>query len=120
MSWNVQNATATTSIKMVTRKGKQNYICVKCGRQLLTEYQHRGYSNDLKRNCWKKYVNGMGFRAIERITGVSRTTIMDGVKLVGTLLPDAYERRNYPRGRRIGATGNLCWKKKSNLAEELL
>ncbi len=66
------------------------------------------------------YVNGMGFRAIERITGVSRTTIMDGVKLVGTLLPDAYERRNYPRGRRIGATGNLCWKKKSNLAEELL
>ncbi|RQH20486.1 hypothetical protein D4Z78_11560 [Okeania hirsuta] len=27
------------------------------------------------------YVNGMGFRAIERITGVSRTTIMDGVKL---------------------------------------
>ncbi|NEP73535.1 MAG: hypothetical protein F6K25_27450 [Okeania sp. SIO2G4] len=42
------------------------------------------------------YVNGMGFRAIERITGVSRTTIMDGVKLVGILLPDAYEAETIP------------------------
>ncbi|NES92551.1 MAG: hypothetical protein F6K13_26755 [Okeania sp. SIO2B9] len=42
------------------------------------------------------YVNGMGFRAIEIITGVSRTTIMDGVKLVGTLLPDAYEAETIP------------------------
>ncbi|NES76352.1 MAG: hypothetical protein F6K08_10565 [Okeania sp. SIO1H6] len=42
------------------------------------------------------YVNGMGFRAIERITGVSRTTIIDGVKLVGTLLPDAYEAETMP------------------------
>ncbi len=70
MQWNVQNATVTTSIKI----GKQNYICVKCGRQFITEYQHRGYSDDVKRNCWKMYVNGMGFRGIERITGVSRTT----------------------------------------------
>ncbi|RQH56540.1 hypothetical protein D5R40_01475 [Okeania hirsuta] len=38
----------------------------------------------------------MGFRAIERITGVSRTTIIDGVKLVGTLLPDAYEAETMP------------------------
>ncbi|NEP44237.1 MAG: IS1 family transposase, partial [Okeania sp. SIO2H7] len=42
------------------------------------------------------YVNGMGFRAIERITGVSRTTIIDGVKLVGTLLPDTYEAETMP------------------------
>ena len=42
------------------------------------------------------YVNGMSFRAIERITGVSHTTIMDGVKLVGTLLPDTYEAETMP------------------------
>ncbi len=59
------------------RKGKQNYICVKCGRQFIEEYQHRGYSDDVKRNCLKMYVNGIGFRGRERITGVSRTTIMD-------------------------------------------
>ncbi|NES79582.1 MAG: hypothetical protein F6K08_07885 [Okeania sp. SIO1H6] len=42
------------------------------------------------------YVNGTKTHAIERITGVSRTTIMDGVKLVGILLPDAYEAETIP------------------------
>jgi len=36
------------------------------------------------------YVNGMGFRAIERVTGVHNTTIMALVKQVGELLPDYY------------------------------
>ena len=78
------------------RKGKLNYICVKCGRQLSTEYQHRGYSDDVKGNSWKMYVNGMGFRARERITGVSPTTIMDWVQLVVTLLPDADSAETIP------------------------
>jgi transposase len=37
------------------------------------------------------YVNGMGFRAIERIKGVHHTTIINWVKQVGKLLPQAYE-----------------------------
>ena len=36
------------------------------------------------------YINGMGFRAIERVKGVHHTTIIKWVKLVGELLPDAY------------------------------
>ena len=36
------------------------------------------------------YVNGMGFRAIERVTGVHNTTLMALVKQVGELLPDYY------------------------------
>jgi transposase-like protein len=42
------------------------------------------------------YVNGMGFRGIERVTGVSRTTIMDWVKQVGKLLPDSYNPETIP------------------------
>jgi hypothetical protein len=50
------------------KKGKQNYICVGCGRQFIDCYQpHKGYSEEVKRECLKMYVNGMGFRAIERI-----------------------------------------------------
>ena len=33
----------------------------------------------------------MGFRAIERIKGVHHTSIINWVKQVGELLPDAYE-----------------------------
>jgi hypothetical protein len=33
-------------------------------------------------------VNGMGFRAIERVKNVHHTTIINGVKQVGKLLPD--------------------------------
>ena len=36
------------------------------------------------------YVNGMGFRGIERVKGVHHTTIITWVKQVGELLPDAY------------------------------
>lgn len=38
----------------------------------------------------------MGFRGIERVTGVSRTTIMDWVKQVGKLLPDSYNSETIP------------------------
>ena len=35
------------------------------------------------------YVNGLGFRAIERITGVNHNTVINWVKQVGFSLPDA-------------------------------
>jgi transposase-like protein len=62
------------------KKGKQNYICVGCGRQFIDCYQpHKGYSEEVKGECLKMYVNGMGFRAIERIKGVHHTSIINWV-----------------------------------------
>ena len=56
------------------KKGKQNHICVPCGRQFINQYEsHRGYSESIKRDCLKMYVNGMGLRAIERVNGVHHT-----------------------------------------------
>ncbi len=43
------------------------------------------------------YVNGMGFRAIERVKGVHHTTIITGVREVGRLLADAYEPETIPQ-----------------------
>lgn len=79
-------------------KGKQNYICAACGRQFITEYNaHKGYSDEFKRECLKLYVNGMGFRAIERVKGVHHTTVITWVKQIGELLPDAYEPETTPQ-----------------------
>ena len=74
------------------KKGKQNYICVGCGRQFIDCYQiHKGYSENLKRECLKMYVNGTGFRASERVKNVHHTTIINWVKQVGKLLPNYYD-----------------------------
>lgn len=73
-------------------KGKQNYICVNCGRQFIDCYENqRGYSEEVKREYLKMYVNGMGFRGIERVKNVHHTTIISWVKQVGELLPDYYD-----------------------------
>jgi len=59
------------------KKGKQNYICVNCGRQFIDCYEtQRGYCEDVKRECLKMYVNGMGFRGIERVKNVHHTTVL--------------------------------------------
>ncbi len=42
------------------------------------------------------YVNGMGFRGIERVKGVHHTTVITWVKQVGELLPDAYDPETTP------------------------
>lgn len=72
------------------RRGKQNHICVKCGRQFIDVYSPaKGYSNQVKLECLKAYVNGMGLRAIEPDKGVDHTTVIYLLKLIGEQLPDA-------------------------------
>lgn len=67
-----------------------HHICVNCGRQFIDVYsQPLGYSDEIKQECLRSYVNGMGFRAIERAKGVHHTTIIYWVKQVGEKLPDA-------------------------------
>ncbi len=79
------------------KKGKQNHICVNCGRQFIDCYEtSRGYSDEVKRECLKMYVNGMGFRGVERVKGVHHTTVITWVKRVGELLPDTYEPETIP------------------------
>ena len=79
------------------RKGKQNHICADCRRQFIDDYQlYQGYSDEVRRECLKMYVNGMGFRGIERVKGVHHTTVITWVKAVGKLLPDAYDPETTP------------------------
>jgi transposase-like protein len=53
------------------QKGKQNPICAKCGRQFINpSEQTKAFPKTTKQTCLKLYLNGMGFRAIERVMGV--------------------------------------------------
>ena len=98
------------------RQGKQNYVCVNCSRQFITDYNaYHGYSDELKRECLKMYVNGMGFRAIERVKGVHHTTIITWVKNVGKLLPDAYEPETIPQVGELDELETFVAQKKQNL-----
>lgn len=88
------------------KKGKQNHICVDCGRQFLDHYEPpQGYSDDVKRECLLMYTNGMGFRAIgsfgvalraNRVKGVHHTTVIHWLKQVGQHLPVAYAPEEVP------------------------
>ncbi len=80
---------ATEIRKNGKRRGKQNHICVSCARQFIDLYDPpKGYSEELKQECLKMYLNGMGFRGIERVKGVHHTTIISWVKQLGEKLPD--------------------------------
>ncbi len=79
------------------QKGKQNHICADCCRQFIDDYQsYQGYSDEVRRECLKMYVNGMGFRGIERVKGVHHTRVISWVKAVAELLPDAYNPDQIP------------------------
>ncbi|ARV59836.1 transposase [Nostocales cyanobacterium HT-58-2] len=74
------------------KQGKQNHICVNCGRQFIDVYEPpKGYPDDIKQECLQMYINGMGFRAIERVKGVHHTTVIHWVKQLGENPPDPPE-----------------------------
>ncbi len=80
------------------RHGKQNYLCRNCGRQFIEFYSPKGYSDETKEQCLKMYVDGMGFREIERVSGVHHTTVIQWLKQTATPLVDAPEECGDYRG----------------------
>jgi insertion element IS1 protein InsB len=105
---------STNISKNGKQKGKQNHICKECGRQFFDTYSPpAGYSDEFKRECLRMYVNGSGFRAIERVKAVHHTTVITWVKQVGELLPDAYAPETVPE---VGELETFVGSKKQNLA----
>jgi transposase-like protein len=75
-----------------------HHICVACGRQFIDRYEPpKGYSEEVRRECLKMYVNGMGFRGIQRVKDVHHTTVICWVKQVGQNRPDAYAPETTPQ-----------------------
>jgi transposase-like protein len=62
------------------RQSKQNYRCKRCDRQFIAVYSERGYSDDVREICLRMHQNGVRFREIERLTGVSHNTVINWVR----------------------------------------
>jgi len=65
------------------QRGKQRFKCNLCKRQFVEVLTPLGYKENIKEQCLKMYLNGIGFRAIQRIMGVHHTTIIKWVKELG-------------------------------------
>lgn len=111
------DCSSTDVSKNGKQRGKQNYICKTCRRQFIETYDPpSGYSDEFKRECLKMYVNGIGFRAIERVKGVHHTTVITWVKQIGELLPDAYEPEVVPEVGELDELETFVGSKKQDLA----
>jgi transposase-like protein len=107
---------ASTHIRKNGKKGsKQNYICVDCGRQFIDSYEHQGYSEEFKKECLEMYVNGSGFRAIERVKKVHHTTVINWVRQVANMLPKSPEYNEIPEITQVDELETFVGKKKQNL-----
>ncbi len=62
------------------RHGNQRYVCKACGKQFADKYTVRGYPPEVKQKCLSLHQQGIGFREIERQTGVSHNTVINWVQ----------------------------------------
>lgn len=67
--------------------GKQRYKCKDCGYYFTRSYG-RGMPPDKKLQALQLYKEGVGFRAIGRIIGVSNVTVLKWMKKIGQELRD--------------------------------
>ncbi|CDM94250.1 transposase, DNA binding subunit InsA, IS1 family [Limnospira indica PCC 8005] len=100
-------------VKNGHRQGKQSYLCRECGRQFRENPCPGGYSSDVKELCVKMSLNGMGFRAIERVTGISHNTILNWVRVAETHIDE--ENYEIPEIAQIDEPQTFVGSKKNHL-----
>lgn len=73
---------SVSRIKSGMARNKQRYKCQSCGCHYTQSSLHR-ISENKRARCIKLYLEGLGFRAIERLEGVSHVTVMKWVRKLG-------------------------------------
>ena len=80
------------AVKAGFARGAQRYKCKACN-YFFVEADRRKYPRETKVRAIQLYLEGLGFRAIERLLGVSDTTVLLWVKELGKTiqeLPPSY------------------------------
>lgn len=93
------------------KRGKQNHICKDCGRQFIDVYSPTGYPEEIKRQCLHLYVEGNGFRRIERLTGVCHNTVINWVKAAAQSLPQDPDYQEIPEVSQVDELQTYVGKK---------
>ena len=98
------------------RRGKQSFRCKNCGCQYVENPTSKAYPVEVKKLCLKMYLNGMGFRAIARVTEIDHTTIIKWVEEAGKSLSDEPQDSEIPEITEIdelqtfvGSKSNKFW-----------
>jgi len=68
--------------------GSQRYKCQHCQRRYTPEPRPQGYSEEVRGQAIKLYVDGLNFRRIARILGVSHRSVINWVNAYTAQLPD--------------------------------
>jgi insertion element IS1 protein InsB len=88
------------------QNGKQRWECKKCSRIFRNSYTVKGYHPQIEQFCLTMYLNGMSFRAIERVTGIAHTTIVNWVRESGEDLPE--DEPGEPKSAELDELRSLC------------
>ncbi|MBD2153052.1 IS1 family transposase [Leptolyngbya sp. FACHB-16] len=76
---NCPHCTSDKIVKNGHRNGKQSYLCRDCRRQFRDNPQ-QDYIPEVKALCVTMSLNSMGFRAIERVTGINHNSVINWVR----------------------------------------
>ncbi len=68
--------------------GRQRYKCHDCGYNYTVEIKSTASSTSVKRQALQLYLEGLGFRSIGRILGVSHVSVYKWIKKFGQELED--------------------------------
>ena len=71
------------SVKYGKAKGRQRYLCKNCGYAFSVNKMGKGIEKLIIVRTLQLYLEGMGFRAIERFLGVSNVTVMHWINKYG-------------------------------------
>jgi len=75
------------AVKAGFARGQQRYKCKSC-HYFFIEADRRKYPREVKIRAIQLYLEGLGFRAIERLLGVSDTTVLLWVRDLGKTLQE--------------------------------
>jgi len=80
-----------TFVKEGKNNNKQRYKCKQCAYNFSIDKLKRGIDQYYVKHCLQLYLEGMGFRAIERVVGVSHVSVINWVKQYGKALKKVTE-----------------------------
>lgn len=109
---NCPHCQSSKVVKNGHRQGKQSYLCRDCNRQFRENPHPRTYSGDVKALCVKMSLNGMGFRGIERVTGISHNSVINWVRQAAAVIDD--ENYEIPQTAQIDELQTFVGSKKTS------
>jgi transposase-like protein len=87
-------------IKSGKIKGKQRYKCKRCNYHF-TRVTPKGYPKSIKRMALYLYLEGIGFRSIERILGPSNVTILRWIRDLGIKVEGLVKNKANQTGKKV-------------------